>query len=226
MKKKITIGIAEDHDLVRQGLVMLLDDEDELEVKCEASNGEELLECLKQNKTDVILMDLDMPVLNGLQTLKIIRKKYPSLKVIMLSMYYSDDFISQCIKEGARGFLPKNCSIEKVVDAIYAVHEQGYYFDDKVSKALLLKIINDDNFNPTFSQDTLSAREKEVLELICEEKNNNEIAELLCISNRTVDTHRQNILKKTNAKNTAGIVIYAIKNGIYYIKDPSISSKD
>ncbi len=222
MKKKITIGVAEDHYLVRQGMVMLLQDEEELEVLFDVSNGEELLECLKSKKVDIILMDLDMPVLNGQQTLKIIRKKYPAIKVIMVSMYYSDEFISQCIQSGARGYLPKNCSIERVVDAIYAVHEQGYYFDDKVSKALLVKIVEDKEFNPTFSSDVLSSREKEILELICQEKTNNEIADLLCISNRTVEAHRQNILKKTNAKNTAGVVIYAIKNGLYHIPPSGI----
>lgn len=215
--EKIKIGIAEDHDLVRQGLISLLEDESGLKVCCDASNGQKLLDYPNLEDLDVILMDLDMPILNGQEALSTIRSKYPNTRVIMISMYYTDEFIAQSIKQGARGYLPKNCKIEKVVDAIYAVHEQGYYFDDKVSKSLLFKIVDDDSFIPTFSSDVLSNREKEVLELICLEKNNIEIAEELFISNRTVEAHRQNILKKTHAKNTAGVVIYAIKNGLYKI---------
>lgn len=219
MKKPIRIAIAEDHELVRQGMVALLEDEDELKVSCEACNGQDLLNQLKTNKTDIVLLDLEMPVLNGQQTLKIIRSKYPTLKVIIISMYYSDEFVAQSISLGARGFLPKNCNIEKVVDAIFAVHEQGYYFDDKVSKALLYKIVSQENFTPVFKNDALSDRERETIELICAGKTNVEIGELLCISPRTVENHRKSISKKTNASNVAGVVIYAIKNGLYKIPD-------
>ncbi|MCH2231114.1 MAG: response regulator transcription factor [Crocinitomicaceae bacterium] len=215
--EKIKIGIAEDHDLVRQGLISLLEDEKGVDVICDASNGQILLDCSSTQDLNVVLMDLEMPVLNGQETLQILRSKYPHIRVIMVSMYYTDDFIAQSIKLGARGYLPKNCKIEKVVDAIYAVHEQGYYFDDKVSKTLLFKIVDDDNFKPTFGTDILSSREKEILQLICQEKNNDEIADALFISNRTVEEHRQSILKKTNAKNAAGVVIYAIKHGLYKV---------
>ncbi len=215
--EKIKIGIAEDHDLVRQGLISLLEDEKGVDVICDASNGQILLDCSSAQDLNVVLMDLEMPVLNGQETLQILRSKYPHIRVIMVSMYYTDDFIAQSIKLGARGYLPKNCKIEKVVDAIYAVHEQGYYFDDKVSKTLLFKIVDDDNFKPTFSTDILSSREKEILQLICQEKNNDEIADALFISSKTVEDHRQSILKKTNAKNAAGVVIYAIKHGLYKV---------
>ena len=215
--EKTKIGIAEDHDLVRQGLISLLEDEKGVDVICDASNGQILLDCSSAQDLNVVLMDLEMPVLNGQETLQILRSKYPHIRVIMVSMYYTDDFIAQSIKLGARGYLPKNCKIEKVVDAIYAVHEQGYYFDDKVSKTLLFKIVDDDNFKPTFSTDILSSREKEILQLICQEKNNDEIADALFISNKTVEDHRQSILKKTNAKNAAGVVIYAIKHGLYKV---------
>lgn len=221
MMETIRIGIAEDHDLVRQGLVALLNEEEGLKVCCEANNGQKLVEFTGLKDLDVVLMDLDMPVMNGQQALKIIRSTYPSVKVIMVSMHYSDDFIAQSIKLGARGYLPKNCTIEKVIDAIYAVHQQGYYFDDKVSKALLFKLVDDEEITPTFSSDVLTKREKEVMECICKEMNNHEIAETLFISNRTVEAHRQNILKKTHAKNAAGVVIYAIKNGLFQIPESS-----
>ena len=217
MKKPIRIAIAEDHQLFRDGLAALLNDENEIKVEFDVSNGEELLDKLKTNKIDVVLIDLNMPVLNGQQTLKILSTRYPSVRSIVLSMYDTGDYILDTIKLGARGFLPKHCNIEKVVDAIYAVHEQGYYFDDEVSKSQIFKLVNEIGIQPVFKNEQLSEREKDVLELICEEKTNNEIAALLCISVRTVEVHRLNLLRKTNAKNVAGLVIYAIKNGYFRI---------
>lgn len=218
MKKPIKIAIAEDHALFREGLASLLKEEQEIEVAFEASNGEELLDKIKQHKVDIVLLDLNMPVLNGKQTLKLLKSRYPSIRPIVLSMFDTEAYISETIKLGARGFLPKNCNIEKVVDAAYAVYEQGYYFDDEVSKSQIFKLVHEVGIEPVFRNEELSKREKDILELICNEKTNNEIADLLCISVRTVEVHRQNLLRKTNAKNVAGLVIYAIKNGYYHIR--------
>jgi len=204
-------------ELFREGLTSLLKEEEGITLVFEASNGEELLDKLKSNKVDVILLDLEMPVLSGKQTLKQLTSKFPSVRPIVLSMFEADKYISQAIKLGARGYLAKNCSIEKVIDAIYAVHEQGYYFDDEVSKIQLFKLVSDGRVEAKFTDEDLSARELAVLELICNEKKNNEIAEKLCISVRTVEVHRQNLLRKTNAKNVAGLVIYAIKKGYFEI---------
>lgn len=218
MNQPIRIAIAEDHELVRQGMIALFDEEEFIDVVFDVCNGAELIDELRINEVDIILLDLDMPVMSGLEALKIIQKDYPDIKVIIVSMYYSDDFISQGISIGARGFLPKNCKIERVIDAIFAVHDQGYYFDDKVSKALLYKLVSTEEVKPTFQMVALTDREREIVEMICEGKVNKEIAEDLNISIRTVETHRKNIAEKTNAKNIAGVVIYAIKRGIYTIK--------
>lgn len=217
MTKPIRIAIAEDHELFREGLTSLLREEEGLELVFEASNGEELLESLKKNKVDVVLLDLNMPVLNGKQTLNVLKSRYPKVRPIILTMFDSESYIAESIRLGARGFLAKHCSIERVVDTIYAVHEQGYYFNDEVSKSQLFKLVHDVGIEPTFKNETLSTRECTILELICNEKTNNDIAELLCISVRTVEVHRQNLLRKTNAKNVAGLVIYAIKEGFYSI---------
>jgi len=217
MKKGIRIAIAEDHDLMRQGMVSLLDSEEGISVAFDVENGARLFDELKKKKVEVILLDLEMPVLNGHQALKILSARYPDIAVIVISMHYSDGFISESIAAGAKGFLPKNCDIDKVVDAIFAVHEQGYYFDDKISKALLNRIMKSEGPKKNFSQDPLTSREHQIVELVCSGKTNKEIANLLCLSVRTVEVHRNTINKKTNTKNIASLVTYAIKNGLYSV---------
>lgn len=213
----IKIAIAEDHELVRQGMVSLLKDEPRIEVVFAASNGQELIDQLPKSGVEVILLDLEMPTMNGYQALKAINERYENVRVIIISMFYADEFISESIGNGARGFLPKNCDIEKVVDAIHAVKDHGYYFDDKISRALLVKLLSQGQRESSFSKINLSKREIQIVELICEGKQNREIGEVLFISTRTVETHRKKIAQKTNAKNVAEVVIYAIRTGIYKI---------
>ncbi len=218
MGRKIKIAIAEDHQLMRQGMVALLEEESDLEVTFDVGDGAELLKKLESDQVDIILLDLDMPIVSGQQALKVIVNKYPNTHAIIISMFYSDEFISECITIGARGFLPKNSDIENVIDAIHAVHEQGYYFDDKISKALLLELVSEKKVKPNFTSEMLTEKEVEVLKLICEGMTNKEISEVLCKSVRTIEGYRASVFDKTNSKNTAGLVIYAIKNNIYTIK--------
>ncbi|NRA10909.1 MAG: response regulator transcription factor [Crocinitomicaceae bacterium] len=215
MKKPIRIAIAEDHALVRQGMVALLKEEKDINLVFDVSDGSALLQQLKKNKVDVVLLDLEMPIVNGHQALRIIAERYSTVHVIIISMHYSDPFISECITMGAKGFLPKNCDFETVVDAIYAVHEQGYYFDDKISRSLLKKLEKDKEQGTTISGNPLTSREHQILELICNGKTNKIIAELLAISIRTVESHRKSISDKTNSHNIAGLVLYAVKNELY-----------
>lgn len=215
MKKPIRIAIAEDHDLVRQGMVALLKEEKDINLVFDVSNGSELIEQLKKNKVDIVLLDLEMPIVSGHQALKIITERFSEVQVIIISMHYSDAFISECITIGAKGFLPKNCDFDTVVDAIFAVQEQGYYFDDKISRSLLKKLVKE-KVNPSLElKDPLTSREHQILEFICSGKTNKEIAELLCISIRTVESHRKSILEKTSSQNIAGLVLYAVKNELY-----------
>lgn len=214
MGKRIKVGIAEDHDLVREGLISLIKEEHSIKIVFEVANGLELLEVLKIQKVDVILLDIEMPIVDGIQALRLINERFNNLRVIMLSMHYTNEFISKAISLGARGFLPKNCSFDKLVDAIFAVNEQGYYFDNKVSRALINKLIKSNEVQPIFTSIQLTAREVQVLELLCNGKLNKEIADLLCISVRTVETHRRSLGDKTNSRNLAGLIMYAIKNDI------------
>lgn len=211
---KIRVGLAEDHDLVRQGLVALLEEEDNIEVVFDVPNGAELLEILQSKEIDVLLLDLDMPIINGHEALKVIRAKYSSIQTIIVSMHYEYEFIAESIANGAKGFLPKNCDFDKLVDAIELVHDRGFYFDEKVSQALVTKILTSDEQNKS---NQLSEREIEIIVHICDGKKNKEIAEELFISTRTVEGHRNRISEKTKTGNIAELVIYAVKNGIYKI---------
>lgn len=217
MKNTIRVAIAEDHDLMRQGLVSLLDGEENISVVFDAENGAVLFDELKKRKVDVILLDLEMPIVSGQQALKILSERYPQIAVIVVSMHYTDAYISESIAAGAKGFLPKNCDIDKVVDAIFAVKEQGYYFDDKISRALLNSIMSSSAETSTVNAVPLTSRELQIVELICAGKTNKEIADLLCLSVRTVEVHRNSICKKTQTRNVADLVIYAVKNGLYTI---------
>lgn len=217
MKAKIKIGLVEDHIMVRQGLVSLLEDEPEIRVQFDVSNGSEALEALKKKKIDVLLLDIEMPIMDGKQTLKKVLERYTDISVIMFSAYNEIAVVSECIALGAKGFLPKHCDYSKLLDAITAVHEKGFYFDDVVSKALVSDILNRNNNTINHIQNPLSAREMEIIPLICEGFKNKDIAEKLFISIRTVEGHRKKIAEKTDTSNVVELVLYAIKNGIYKV---------
>lgn len=211
---KIKIALADDEQLFREGISFLLQRENNFEILFEAKNGQELIDTLNaKNIPDVILMDLKMPILNGIETTKIIHKKYPSIKIIALTSYDGKSFITNMIDVGASSYLLKNTSPKVVIHTINQVFEKGFYYDEKVLKTIQetihsssgKKIKNDLNEN------LLSKREREVLELICTQLTTGEIAEKLFISKRTVEGHRKSLLEKTASKNVAGLVIYGIQ---------------
>jgi two-component system response regulator DegU len=214
MKPKISIAIAEDHVLFRQGMVSLLNEEEDVSIAFEAGNGQELLDSLQHTLPHVILLDISMPVMEGKEALTKIRETYPEVKVIMLSMYYESSYIAEYLAKGARAFLPKNCDIDKVVDAIRTVHHKGFYFDDEISGLLMDKLIHVEKQHDDNVKLRLTDRETQVLNLICLEKSNKEIAEILHISIRTVEGHRQCIMAKTDTKNVLSLVMFALRNKI------------
>lgn len=213
--KKIQIAIAEDHQLVRQGIISLLREEESIHVLFEASNGQELLNHLKTEAPDVILLDLNMPVMSGQETMLQLHKTHPAIKVLIISMHNSDFHVTEMMARGARGFLPKNSDIETVVKAIHAVYSGGYYVDEKVSGALIGAFSG----QVPDTADQLSPRELEILKLICLDKSNQEISDTVFLSKRTVEWHKNNILAKTKAKTTVGLMKYALRHGI--ISDPA-----
>lgn len=213
--KQIKVAIAEDQKIFRDGIKVGLMLDKEISVIQEADNGEELLEAIQRNVPDVVIMDLKMPIMDGMEATKEIRKKYPAVKVVVVTMYEDDKFIIHLMEIGAHGYLLKNADAEEIRKSIHAVYENGYYFNDLVNKALLKKLVLKGNLKPSFNQNVeLTERELEVLKLICQEKTAAEIGKILFLSPRSVEGIRQRLIEKIGVRNTAGLVLFAIKNGI------------
>lgn len=214
--------IVDDHQLFRSGLISLMDSFQDIEVIGEAGNGQELLNLLEDQKPDVVLMDLNMPVMDGIETTKAIKAKFPEIKIVILTMQDEDKFIVHLIDQGANGYLLKNSHPDEMVHAIRTVVEQEQYFNQMTSQVLLnsLREGRKKHQKPTFSnQLELTRREKEVLQLICEGLSNSEISEKLFISIRTVEGHRSNLLNKTDTRNSAGLVAYAMRHNLVNVED-------
>jgi DNA-binding NarL/FixJ family response regulator len=212
---KIKIAIADDYKIFRDGLKVGMSVDENLEVVLEADNGEELLVGLNETKVDVIIMDLKMPIMDGVEATKEVKKKFNSIKVLVVTMYEDDKFIIHLMENGANGYLLKNADAEEIRKSIYAVHENGYYFNDLVNKALLKRLVLKGNIKPSFSEDIeFHERELEVLKLICEEKTAAEIGKEMFLSPRSVEGIRSRLIEKVGVRNTAGLVMFAIKKGI------------
>jgi len=211
----IKIAIADDYKIYRDGLKLCLSADNNLQFMFEVENGEELMKLLEEQQPDVILMDLKMPLLDGVESTKLIRQKYQHIKVLVITMYDSDKFIIHLMESGANGYLLKNAVPAEIIKAIYTVHENGYYFNDLVNKALLKKLVTKHNLIPSFNLDIeLTEQEQQVLILICEEKSVGEICTQLSLSLRTLESIKQNLTEKIGVRNTAGLVMFAVKNGI------------
>ncbi len=214
MKTPIRIAIAEDHVLFRQGLIALLKDYKDIQILFEANNGREVLDHLKLHRPHILLLDIEMPVMNGDEVLTKIKQKYRSVKVIIVSQHVRDAYMMEFIKKGARAFLSKYSDIEKIVEAIREVHDSGYYLETSVTEAMVKFISNKNAPAPEiieFPGVKLTERELQVLELICRGRSSSEIAEQLCISKKTVDNHRFNLMKRTKTKNAQALSNYALR---------------
>ncbi len=212
----IKVMIADDHQLFRRGLVAVLKELKGIEVIDEAANGKELLEKLKLKSPDIVLVDIKMPVMDGIETIKVLLNKYPDIKVIMLTMHNEEKFITHVVNLGAHGYLLKNTDIQEVEMTIQKVMEQGFYFSNHVSDVLLNNIISERKRQADLLEDnpSFSKREQEVLQYICDGFTNSEIADKLFLSTRTVEGYRFKLCEKVGVKNTAGLVRFAVKNGL------------
>lgn len=212
----IKLALADDQNLFRKGMAMLLRELDGLEVTLECANGKDLLKAIAVVPVDIVLLDLEMPVMDGVETMKRMRTDHPEVKVLVLSMHSEEKFIVHLMELGANGYLLKTAEATEVENAIRSVADSGYYFSDMVSQVMLQGLVKKEKVRPYFNVvDPLSERELEVLKLICAEKTTPEIAEQLFLSPRTVEGHRNNILLKTGARNVAGLVVFAMTNGIH-----------
>lgn len=223
MKNKIKIILADDEVLFRKGISFLLEREENFEIIFEVSNGKELVSFLRESTIhpDIIMMDLKMPLLNGVEATRIIMEEFPEVKIIALTSYDSKSFIANMINIGAASYLVKNTTPLVMIKTINEVYQKGIYYNDQVLKIIQEGIVsNTAKHNKSmFDEDYLTNREKEVLMLICKQLNTHEIAEKLFISPRTVEGHRNNLLLKTESKNVAGLVVYAIQNKLIGVDD-------
>lgn len=212
----IQVALVDDQVLFRRGMSLLLRDMADVRVAFECANGEELLTGLRDNPVDIVLLDVDMPVMDGMEAMKRMKELHPEVKVVMLSTYADDAHIVEAMELGANAYLLKTAEPEEIENAIRSVAESGYHFNERVSKVMLHGLVARKQVKPAYPEvDPLSERELEVLRAICQEMTTTEIAGQLFISPRTVEGHRNNLLLKTGARNAAGLVVYALTKGLY-----------
>ncbi len=214
---KIKIAIVEDELLFRKSLLFFLNKEDNMEIIFDGGNGEELIDFLSDSIStpDIVITDIRMPVFDGIDTAKHLTEHYPDIKIIALSAFHSDSFIEQMINYGVSSYLLKDSTPDEVITAINQVYESGTSFSSRILNAILKIRKKSDDKSERFYK--LSQREIEILKLVCEQYNTKEIADMLCLSERTIEGHRKKLLEKTDSKNVVGLVLWGIKNHILSI---------
>ena len=211
----IRIALVDDHSLFRRGMKMLLASHPDVEVVADVASGEEFLAVLDEVCPDVVFMDYYMPGLNGAETTEQALMRYPEMKIITLSMFGDNAYYTRMMECGAKGFLLKDSEFDEVIEAVKTVNEGGTYFSASLLRSLSNSIkVPHLPMSNIAEQDRLSEREIEILVAICRGLSTQEIADEFFISKRTVDKHRANILEKSGCKNTASLVVYAIKYGL------------
>ncbi len=221
---KLKLALVDDHEIFRKGLVLLLKTIENVGSISEASNGKEFLEMIDTQEFDVVFMDVKMPIMNGIDATKLALEKKPTLKIIGLSMFGEEEYLESMIESGVEGFLLKKADLKEIEKAINLIASGKNYFSEELVTSLTKKFGNagKNDKNNLFStnindSEKISKREIEILQLICKGFSNQEIGEKLFISPRTVDGHRASIISKTGVKNTANLVMYAIKKGLVKI---------
>lgn len=219
MSKQIDVVLVDDHNLFREGIKFLLSQIGNINVVGEASNGKELIDFLATiDQPDIIFMDINMPEMNGVEACTVVSKKHKGINIIALSMNDEQEYYYKMIQAGAKGFVQKQAGREKLEEAIKEVLSGGSYFPEDILRKIIFKFGTEDSVeNSIEKQYGLTKREKEVLALLCQGYTNAETAEKLFLSPKTIEGHRANLLSKTGTKNSAHLVMFAIKNGIIKI---------
>jgi two-component system, NarL family, response regulator NreC len=213
-RKPIRIIVADDHQIVRQGLRILLEAEPDMEVIAEADNGRKVLRMALELLPDIIIMDLSMPELNGIEATRQILADSPGVRVIALSMHSDSLFVLNMIRAGASGYLLKDCALEELVKAIRTVVNQKTYLSPGVSDIVIRDFVTGWQTTTSSAFSVLSAREREVLQLMAEGKTTNQIADGLCVSVKTVEAHRKQVMNKLGIHSVAELTKYAIRQGL------------
>ena len=214
IENEIKVILADDHTILRSGLRLILNQERDIEVVGEAEDGRECLKMVEELDPDIVLMDITMPILNGLEATRQIKKKFPEVDVLMLTVHETEEYVYQVFRAGASGYLLKKTAHQDLVSAIRSVYNGHFFISPSISKSVIREYIakaeksHDDGF------DRLTEREREILQLIAEGKSNKDISDMLNISMKTVEVHRAHLMEKLDLHNTADLTRYAIKKGI------------
>jgi DNA-binding NarL/FixJ family response regulator len=211
----LRILLADDHGVVRKGLRFLLEQQPDVEIVGEAADGREAVRVAEETSPDVVIMDIAMPLLNGIEATAQIVKRKPDIGVIILSMHSDEDYLLSALNAGAKGYLLKDSAESDLVRAIHAVRRGTPFFSPEIARTMLedyMRFLQQRNLQDSY--DLLTDREKEVLQLLAEGKSNKEVAAILDVSVYTIDTHRTHLMQKLNLHNTAEIVLYAVRKKI------------
>lgn len=220
MHYNINIVIADDHEIFLDGLALMLSRQPNFNICGRASNGVQLMEIVDREKPDIVLTDIRMPVVDGIQSTKQILASYPAMGIIALSMFDEENLVVEMLEAGAKGYLLKNAHKDEIIDAINTVHQNKIYYCAKTSFLLASMIVRSRAGNATQQPAVvLNDREKDIIKMICQQQTTQEIADKIYLSKRTVEGYRVKILEKIQAKNIAGVVIFALKNNIITEED-------
>ena len=221
-KQSIRVLVADDHPVVRKGVQICLAKQEKIKVVGEAVDGDEALRKARELSPDVVLMDISMPGMNGLAVTEVLRKESPGMKVLVLSVHGNKDYIFRVIHAGAHGYVSKEAPPEELVRAITTVHDGEPFFSEEIARAALTEFVSSGGKKEPFSQ--LTPREREVLVAIADGQSNKEIADTLGIGVRTIETHRERIMRRLNIHSVAGLTKYAIANGLITLDDGAMAA--
>ena len=211
----IKVAIADDHKIFRKGVIHSLRPYHNIKFVLEAENGEELIQGVESAKPDIILMDLKMPVKDGIETTKYLNKHFPAIRILILTMYEDERFVGHLMDSGANGYLLKSTDPEEIKQGITDVMRTGFYLNNFVNRVLIKKNYAKQKFNPNLNSEVIiSEREKEVLSLVCMEYTAQEIAQKMDISSRTVEAIKDRLMERFGVKNSVGLVFFAMKNSL------------
>jgi len=211
----IKVLLVEDHTIVRKGIISLLENELRIEIIGEAENGIDAVKMAEEIHPDVMVLDISLPLLNGLEVTKQVTKRFPKIKILILTMHNSEEFVFELLKAGAKGYVIKKAAPHELISAIHAIYHGESYFSPEISKMVLDRLSA--TMNSTLETDSLkllTEREREVLQLIAEGRPNREIAEIMLLSIKTIESHRANIMNKLNFHNVSDLIKFAIRKGI------------
>lgn len=215
MEHKIKVHIADDHKILIDGVIALLNTEEDFEIEGFSLTGKQVLDWSKNNSADVLVLDINMPEMDGIEVLKTFKKRNINIKTIILSSLSDPKLVQEIVHLGANGFIDKSCASDHIIDAVRNVHKGKQYFSDDIKTSLLELYVTEATVEePVLSDSDLNEREIEVLKLIASEKSSTEIAKILLVSIKTIETYRKSLYKKLKVKNVVGLAMYAVKNNI------------